>query len=42
MWKGGLGNISTPYIFNFSYLIILLHFYRPAITFSSLIISCVH
>ena len=32
MGKGGLGNISTPYISNFSYLIILLHFYHPPIT----------
>ena len=28
-WKGGWGNISTPYISNLSYLIILLHFYHP-------------
>ena len=31
-WKGGWGNISTPLISNFSYLIILLHFYHPPIT----------
>ena len=31
-WKGGWGNISTPYISNFSYLIILLYFYHPPIT----------
>ena len=31
-WKGGWGNISTPYTSNFSYLIILLHFYHPPIT----------
>ena len=31
-WKGGWGNILTPYISNFSYLIILLHFYHPPIT----------
>ena len=31
-WKGGWGNISTPYISNFSYLIILLHFYHHPIT----------
>ena len=31
-WKGSSGNISTPYTSNFSYLIILLHFYHPPIT----------
>ena len=31
-WKGGLGNISTPYISIFSNLIILLHFYHLPIT----------
>ena len=31
-WKGGLGNIATPYISIFSYLIILLHFYHLPIT----------
>ena len=30
--KGVWGNISTPYTSNFSYLIILLHFYHPPIT----------
>ena len=31
-WNLGLGNISTPYISIFSYLIILLHFYHLPIT----------
>ena len=34
--------ISTPYISNFSYLIIILHFHHPPNTFSSFNISCVH
>ena len=32
MFDQGWGNMSTPYISNFSYLIILLHFYHPPIT----------
>ena len=31
-WKGGWGNISSPYISNFSYSIILLYFHHPHIT----------
>ena len=31
-WKGGCGNILTPYISNLSYLIILFYFYHPHIT----------
>ena len=42
MWKGGWGNILTPYTSNVSYLIILLHFNILPFPFSSLNISCVH
>ena len=40
--KGGWGNISTPYISNFSYLIIIYIFTIIPLPFDSLNISCVH